>query len=315
MHAAIQALRKFHRELGVAITITLLCAALTLAHSPFFTAENLSDLLLSNLPVLLVSLGMMLIILTGRIDISVGSAFAVSSVIAGLSAKAGLPAPAAALAACLSGALCGALNGSLVAFLRVPSIVVTLATMIALRDGLRWLTQGAWIGDLPPSFQWFHLSQSTYGTVVVALSALAVAAFAVALRYFRFGRAVYATGSSESSSRIAGIRTDRVVFSVFTLTGALTGLAAALNAVRFHQVPSNSGLGLEMKVIAAVVVGGASITGGSGTVAGTVLGVVLLGSIGAGLTFLGVSAYWENAIQGAIILVAVALNLSGRARE
>jgi rhamnose transport system permease protein len=106
-----------------------------------------------------------------------------------------------------------------------------------------------------------------------------------------------------------------VIFSVFTITGALTGLAAMMNSVRFHQIPSNSGLGLELRVIAAVSVGGAVITGGSGTILGTVLGVVLLGSIGSALTFLGVSAYWENAIQGGIILSAVTINVLGSYRR
>ena len=105
-----------------------------------------------------------------------------------------------------------------------------------------------------------------------------------------------------------GINTKRIVFGVFGLTGVLTGLAAVLNSVRFNQVPSNSGLGLELKVIAAVAVGGASITGGSATITGTVLGVVLLGCIGSALTFLGINAYWEKAIQGAIILIAVAVD-------
>ena len=122
-------------------------------------------------------------------------------------------------------------------------------------------------------------------------------------------------GSSENAAALVGIKTKRVVFSVFTLTGVLTGLAAAMNAVRFHQVPSNAGLGLEMKVIAAVVVGGAAISGGSGTVLGTLLGVILLGSIGTSLTFLGISAYWEKAVQGAIILIAVAISLAGRNRD
>ena len=308
-------IRAYGREIGVAATIALLVVALAFSGHSFFTQENLSDLFLANVPVLLISLGMMLLILSGRIDISVGSQFAVCSVIAGLSAKAGMSSAATALSACAAGALCGALNGSLVAFLRVPSIVVTLATMIGLRDGLRWTTQGSWIGGLPQDFQWFHLSQSAYTTTTISLAVLAVAAAAVGLRYLRMGRAVFATGSSEPSARMMGIRTERVVFSTFTLTGMLTGLAAALNAVRFHQVPSNAGIGLEMKVIAAVVVGGTSITGGSGTVAGTVLGVILLGSIGTSLTFLGVSAYWENAIQGAIILIAVAINLASRNRE
>jgi rhamnose transport system permease protein len=312
---AMRAIGTYNREIGVAATIVLLNVLLLFSGHSYFSAENLSDLLLANAPVLIISLGMMLIILTGRIDISVGSQFAVCSIVAGVAAKSGLSASGSVVAAMVIGAVCGALSGGLVAYLRVPSIVVTLAMMIALRDGLRWSTQGSWIEDLPADFQWLSLSQRAYTGAIVALVALLIVSVAVGLRFLRAGRAVFATGSNESAARMVGIPTERVVFSVFTLTGALTGLAAALNAVRFHQIPSNAGLGLEMKVIAAVVVGGAAITGGSGTVLGTVLGVVLLGSIGTGLTFLGVSAYWEKAIQGAIILAAVAINVAGRKRD
>lgn len=308
-------MKTWSREIGVAATIALLYAVLFFSGRTYFSAENFGDLFLANLPVLIVALGMLLIILTGQIDISVGSQFAVCSVIAGVAAKAGMPVVLAGLASCAAGALFGAIGGGFVAFLRIPSIVVTLAMMIALRDGLRWLTQGAWIEDLPPGFHWLSMTQSRFTAAMAMLALVLVVAAATGLRFFRAGRMVLATGSSEAASRIAGIRTERVVFSVFTLTGALTGLAAALNAVRFQQVPSNAGLGMEMKVIAAVVVGGAAITGGSGTVLGTLLGVILLGSVGTALTFLGVSAYWEQAIQGAIILAAVAINLAGRGRE
>jgi rhamnose transport system permease protein len=122
------------------------------------------------------------------------------------------------------------------------------------------------------------------------------------------GRAIYATGSNPNAARLAGFDTAFVKLSVFGVAGALTGLAALLNSVRFNQIPSNTGLGLEMKVIAAVVVGGTAIAGGRGTVAGTVLGVVLLGALGPALTFMGVSAYWERAIQGVIILATVAVD-------
>jgi rhamnose transport system permease protein len=159
------------------------------------------------------------------------------------------------------------------------------------------------------------LTQSSYTAATFALVSLLVILVAAGLRYLRIGRAVFATGSNETAARIMGIDTQRVVFLAFTLTGALTGLAAMLNSVRFNQIPSNSGLSLEMKVIAAVAVGGAVITGGSGTILGTVLGVVLLGSIGPALTFLGVSAYWDKAIQGSIILSAVAINILGSYRE
>jgi rhamnose transport system permease protein len=125
------------------------------------------------------------------------------------------------------------------------------------------------------------------------------------MRHLAAGRAVYATGSDVDAARLAGFNTSLIKLTVFASAGALTGLAALLNAVRFNQIPSNAGIGLEMKVIAAVVVGGAAIRGGRATFSGTLLGVILLAMIGPALVFLGVSAYWERAIQGGIILAAV----------
>ncbi len=308
-------IRRYNREVGVAATIVLLNVVLLLNAREYFSRENFTDIFLANTPVLVISLGMLLVILAGRIDISVGSMFAVCSVIAGMAAKEGASSAGCGLAACLAGAACGAINGGLTAYLRVPSIVATLATMIVLRDGLRWMTQGSWVGDLPPGFQLFGLSPGEFTATVFAVVLVLLLIAVAGLRYLRAGRAIYATGSSEEAAGMVGIQTKRVVFCVFTLTGVLTGLAAAMNAVRFHQVPSNAGLGLEMKVIAAVVVGGAAITGGSGTVVGTLLGVILLGSIGTSLTFLGISAYWEKSVQGAIILIAVAISLAGRNRD
>jgi rhamnose transport system permease protein len=260
------------------------------------------------MPVMLIALGMTLVVLTGEIDISVGSVFAVCSVVMGVCARTGAHS-LSWLAAVLLGLGCGALNGVLVAYLRVPSIVTTLAAMVALRDGLRWATQGAWITGLPSSFQWFGLSQRAYTGIAIALLAVLIAASMFALRYLRIGRAVLATGSNAAAARLVGISTRQVIFWTLAATGALTGLAAALNAVRFNQVPSNTGIGLEMQVIAAVAIGGAVFTGGSGTIAGTVLGVVLLAIIGPALTFLGLSAYWETALQGAIILAAITFSV------
>jgi rhamnose transport system permease protein len=178
--------------------------------------------------------------------------------------------------------------------------------MVALRDGLRWWTQGAWIQDLPASYQWLGTSARIYPIVVFVMVVVMQAGFTWALQNMAAGRALYATGSSGDASRLAGIPVAAVTFWVFVISGTLAGLAALLNSVRFNQIPSNTGLGLELKVIAAVVVGGTAITGGRGSVTGTLLGVVLLGAIGPALTFLGVSAYWERAIQGGIILAAVA---------
>jgi rhamnose transport system permease protein len=304
------------RELSVAIAIGVLALVLALAAPGYFSIENLSDTFLANLPVLIVAIGATLVILTGEIDISVGSVFAICGVAAGVAAKEGMPLPVVWLLTCGAGAVLAAINGSLVAYLRLPSIVVTLATMVALRDGLRWATGGAWVSDLPERFQWLGLSQGAYPLVALAIAASLLGGIAWGMRHIAAGRAVFATGSNADAARLSGIDTRLVKFSVFVAGGAFTGVAALLNAVRFNQIPTNAGIGLEMKVIAAVVVGGAAIRGGSGTFLGTLLGVVLLAAIGPALVYLGVSPYWERAIQGAIILTAVAIDaVRGSARR
>jgi rhamnose transport system permease protein len=294
------------REASVAFAIAALAVVLAVAVPGFFARDNLADLFLANMPVLIAALGMTLVVLTGHIDISVGSVFAICAVTSGLLAKAGLPLPLVLVASCAAGAALGGLNGALTAYVRIPSIVVTLATMIALREGLRWATEGAWIQDLPAHYQWLGTSARVYPAIVAVVVVVLQVGVAWGLRNLAAGRAIYATGSSADAARLAGVRTARVTWAVFAAAGALTGLAALLNSVRFNQIPSNTGLGLEMKVIASVVVGGTAITGGRGSATGTLLGVILLGAIGPALTFLGVSAYWERAVQGAIILAAVA---------
>lgn len=296
---------RFRSEISLSLAIAALLLVLAILAPGFFSRENLSDMVLANMPVLIVALGMTLVILTGQIDISVGTMFAICGVAAGEFAKLGLPAWGAGLVACAIGAALGAINGALVAYLRIPSIVVTLAAMVAFRDALRWITQGAWVDDLPANFQWLGTTQAASKAITFAIAGTLVVGIAWGLRNLPAGRAVYATGSNENAARLMGIDSPLVVFSVFTITGALTGLAALLNSIRFNQIPSNAGLGMELKVITAVVVGGTAITGGRGSVQGTVLGVILLGIISPALTFLGFSAYWERAIQGLIILFAV----------
>jgi rhamnose transport system permease protein len=255
---------------------------------------------------MIVAIGMTMVILAGEIDISVGSQFAVCSIASGWLAAVGVPIPLLLPCVLALGALLGAVNGLFAGLLRLPSINVTLAMMVALRDGLRWTTQGAWVQDLPPAFQWLGLGQNLGQLLIVASAAATFSGFAWALRKLGGGRAIYAVGSDAEAARLAGIEPRRVVLAVFVLMGALSGLAALINAVRFSVVPGNPGMGLELKAIAAVVVGGTAITGGRGTLVGTLIGVALLGTIGTAVTFLGVNPFWEKAIQGAIILAALA---------
>jgi len=291
--------------LAAAVAYAVLLAVVAIAAPSFFSAANLRDLAVNNAPVLLIAIGMTAVILVGEIDISVGSQFAVASVAAGWLAKSGMPVPLLLPSVLLIGATMSAVNGFLVGRIGLPSIIVTLAMLVAWRDGLRWVTQGAWVQDLPANFQWFGLGQ-TFAQWLIVITALAVlVTFGWILRNLGAGRAVYAVGSDAEAARLAGIEPRRVIFGVFVLMGALVGLAALLNAVRFSNVPANSGLGLELKAIAAVVVGGTEITGGRGRLIGTLIGVALLGTIGTALTFLGVNPFWEKAIQGAIILAAL----------
>ena len=289
----------------MAIALALLFAVLAAIAPAFFQPANLRDLLVANAPVLVAAVGMTLVILARQIDISIGSQFAICGVAAGLLAKAGLPMPFVTLGVIVLGAALGAVNGALVAFAGLPAIVVTLATMVLLREGLRWKTEGVWVEDLPARFQWFGLGQAGGRLAIVAASVLVFAVFAWGLRALAAGRAVYATGSDPEAARLVGIHPSRVVFGAFAFMGGLTGLAAVLTAIQFIDVQTSAGAGLEMKVIAAVVVGGVAISGGRGTLAGTLLGVALLGAIGPALTFLGTQAYWERALQGLVILLAV----------
>ena len=278
----------------------------------FYSVANLRDLTLVTAPVLVAAIGMTLVILLGEIDISIGAQYAVCAILTGIAAKAGLPVPIVALIAMAAGALLGAINGTLIARFRIPSIVATLAAMMALRDLLRWTTQGAWIQNLPSSFQWAGLGQSAGALLIVAVALIVFGVFAWALTNLRAGRAVYATGCSPESARLAGMDPKQILLAVFALMGMLTGLAAVLGSLRFTDIQSGAGVGLEMKVIAAVVVGGASIGGGRASLWGTLLGVILMCTIGTSLTYLGIEAFWEKAVQGAIILASVIVNaLSG----
>jgi rhamnose transport system permease protein len=221
-----------------------------------------------------------------------------------LLAARGWPLPLVLGASVGLGALMGAINGWLVAGLRLPSIVVTLATMVTLRQGLNLVRQGEFV-NLPDNMQWFGLSQGA-GQWTLVLSSLAVlVVIGLAMRHWSAGRQVYAVGTNAEAARLAGIPPQKVTFLVFVFLGALTGLAAIMNLAHSPQVQPLSGAGLELKVIAAVVVGGVAIAGGRGNLWGAFAGLLLLACVSPALTHLHIEAYWEKAIQGAIILLAV----------
>jgi rhamnose transport system permease protein len=297
-------MKRNFRELSVAAALAFALVALAIFAPAFFEPQPLLSLLAREAPTLVVACGMALVIICRQIDISVGSQFAVCSVCAGLLAAMKWPVALVLPASIAIGALMGAINGVLVAGLRLPSIVVTLATMVTWREALRWQRQGEFV-NLPDSLQWFGLSQAAgQWTLIVAALAILVL-LALATKHLAAGRIIYGVGSDAEAARLAGIRPQLTTFCVFVFMGALVGLAAMMNVVQSPQVDPKSGAGLELKVIAAAVVGGVAVSGGRGKLWGVFAGLLLLACISPALTHLHVQAYWEKAIQGAIILLAV----------
>ena len=299
-------MQRYKRELSVLAAYLALLLLLAARAPRFYSSNEFKSILVNNASVLVLAVGMSLVILCRQIDISIGSQLSVCGIVAGLAARHGLPMPVAAILCLFAGAMMGAMNGVLIAFGNLPSIVVTLATMVIWRESLRWGRSGEFVQGLPKGFQWFGFSQDAGQWVIVGLAAAVFSIFTWAMRNLAAGRTVYATGSDQEAARLAGIRPRYVTFVVFTIMGALSGLAALLNVVRFPSVDPKSGEGVEMQVIASVVVGGIAISGGRGSLIGTLVGVMLLGTIRPALPFLGSEAYWDKALQGLIILLAVA---------
>lgn len=297
-------MKRYFQEISVTVTLGVLLLALAVFAPGFYQPQPLLSLATREAPALIVACGMALIIIGRQIDISVGSQFSVCSVCAALLAARGWPLALVVPVSAAIGGLLGALNGALVAWLGLPSIVVTLATMVSLRQGLNFMRQGEFV-NLPPDVQWFGMSQAAgQGTLIVA-ALLVLVAFGLGMRHLAAGRCVYAVGSDAEAARLAGIRPKQVTFRLFLLMGALTGLAATMNLVQSPQVQPLVGAGMELKVIAAVVVGGVAISGGRGNLWGVFAGFVLLACVSPALIHLRIEAHWEKAIQGAIILLAV----------
>jgi rhamnose transport system permease protein len=297
-------MNKYFRELTVAAALGLLMLGLVFFAPHFFQFQPFISRLTSQMPALVAAIGIALVIISRQIDISIGSQFSMCAIIAGVTAASGLPLGVSIAAALGAGALMGALNGVLIAYLGLPSIVVTLATMVTWQEALRLWQQGRLL-NLPAGIQWFGLSQPAGQTVVISVAFILLIGAAWAMKNLSGGRFIYATGTDAEAARLAGIDPKKTTFGVFVLMGVLAGLAAVLNLVQSPQVQPNCGDGLELKTIAAAVVGGVAISGGRGTLWGVLLGMLLLANVNPALTHFHQPPYWEKAIQGLVILLAV----------
>jgi len=300
------------RELGILLALVLLITVTAVTNPRFLSAQSVKDLLLGSTILAILAVGQAIVIITRNVDLSVGSILGLSAFATGslFLASPGVPIPVALVVGTVLGAACGAVNGGLIAAARVPALVVTLGTLYVFRGLDYTVATGKQINaaDMPPAF--LRMGTATVlGLPVLTMFAVAiVVAAGFYLRSYRSGRELYAIGSDPDAARLSGIPVGHRVFAAFVASGALAGLAGVLYAARFGTLDANAGLGSELNVVAAVVVGGVAIFGGSGSVYGAALGAVLLTTIGAALPVLGINPFWQRAAVGALILAAIGLD-------
>jgi rhamnose transport system permease protein len=310
-HRVAELLVRF-RELGIVLALVVVVGATTIDNHHFLSLTNVQQILASASIIALLAIGETIVIITRNVDLSIGSVLGISAYASGVLYlhHPHVPLVLVFLLAVGVGVVCGIVNGLIVTVARVPSLVVTLGTLYIIRG-----IDGAWAGGnqvnasmLPNSF-----NKIGYGTIagvpylgIIAIVAVAIATYA--MRSFRTARDFYAIGSDPDAARLAGIPVGARVFFAFVLSGAIAGLAGAVWLSYYGSVDAIAGVGYEFQVVAAVVVGGVAIFGGSGTVLGAALGALLLNTINSALVVVNVSSFWSQSLAGALLVGAIAFD-------
>ena len=315
------------KELPILLILVLLSVIIGVVNPAFFTFENFMDILKSNLVLTIMALGMLLVMLSGGIDVSAASIIAAVTVITGRSLMSWTSSLFVTIViACVSGTLMGLCNGLLIAKLKIPPIVVTLGTMSIILGLVLYITNGNWITGLPGSFidfgrrNLFAVSpEASAGgrsgipiQILFLLPVILITWFV--LRKTVVGRGIYAIGGNPESAERIGFRPDRIIIFVYAFEGFLIGIAAVVHTSIMRQVDPNAFLTFEMQVIAAVVLGGASILGGYGSVAGTLIGAALFSVINNGLILMRIPVFWQKIIVGLIIIGSVSFDITRKRR-
>ena len=295
------------REVYLALTVVALFVLVGLRESSFASTRSLNSILTDSVSVGLLAVAVSVVIIGGGIDISIASTLTASAIVSGLVAQGGTPTWVACLAGMGCGAVLGAVNAVLIVVLRIEPIVATLATLGIFRGLLTQTTQDLAINDLPAGF--LEIGQGKFIGLPYAVWVLGivVATAVLLMRYTSTGRLIYAIGNNQAACRSAGLPVDRTIALSYVGCGAVSGLAGILFAARNGTVLAQSGVGLELAAVAAVVVGGISITGGRGTVHGAAIAAILITTVTAAMVTLGINAAWQDAGVGATIVVAVAI--------
>ncbi len=295
-------------ELFLAIFLLVIIVFLQYTTTGFFELNNMMSILNRFSYVLVAAVGMNLIIITSNIDVSAGALISVVCIVIAAVGKTGANILVLMPIAMITGAALSFINSLFITKLKIPAIVATLATTQLFAGILPLVVEGS-IYDLPQTFTWLSFDAKIFGTVPASvLIALVVAVIAIiVMKYSKFSKKLYAIGNNKNGARLAGINVDRTVILAYTIAGALFGIAGTIIATASQRVTTTMGSGLEMTFIAAVVLGGTSIAGGSGKILGTVFGALILSIISPAINYLGISPDWSDAIQGVIIIISVVI--------
>ncbi|MDZ7955441.1 ABC transporter permease subunit [Nostoc sp. DedQUE09] len=293
---------------GILPILVIICILFAFLSPNFLTGGNIVNILRQASINIVLATGMTFVILTGGIDLSVGSILAVSAVVALLVSLLPALSWAAVPAALLAGLLLGLLNGALITFLDVPPFIVTLGSLTALRGVAFLVAKGTTLINRDINFAW--VGNTYVGPIpwLVIIALLTVIASWFILRQTVLGVQIYAVGGNERAARLTGIKVNRVLLFVYGISGLLAGLAGIMSASRLYSASGVIGQGYELDAIAAVILGGTSFTGGIGTIGGTLLGALIIAILNNGLTLLNLSYFWQLVVKGLVIILAVTID-------
>lgn len=299
---------------AIFLALVLVCVVMSFLSDRFFTASNLGNIVSQSSIVGIAAVGATLIIITGGIDLSVGAVIGLSGMLAALFVQDGANGILGILAAIVIAVGVSSFNAFSVTFLKLAPFIVTLATLGMARGLTLQASEATSVYDLPQEFTYLG-GATLYGVQLpIIITIFAFIAGHITLTKTTFGRSVYAVGGNREAARLSGIRVNQVIIFVYLIAGVCTGIAAMILIGRLGSATPTAGTGIEIQVIAAVVIGGTSLFGGKGSMVGTLVGVLLIGVINNGLTLLNVSPYWVQFMQGALIFVAIVLDSANSRR-
>jgi ribose transport system permease protein len=298
------------RELNVLTALIVVAALISFSTPYFLTTDNLMGVFRSFSLIAIMSIGMVMVIITGGIDLSVGSVMGLASLVTALGFDSGLSMPVCILGGLVTGLLFGLFNGLLITAVRLPPLIATLGSLSIGRGLMYIITHGVPLTpDTPDAFATIGQGYVGFVPVPVVVMMVMMVIFSLLMRRTRFGRHVYATGGNEVAARLSGVKTGRVKLLVYMLSGLISGLAGIISFSRYLSAEPASGFGSELDVIAAAAIGGASLSGGVGSVEGAIIGAALAGIIANGVVLMNINTYAQQAITGAVILIAVSLDV------